>query len=160
MTIIRFRIDIDGRLYAPGDQRHGASENEENRRRLPGPEGTDAVITVPAYFNDAQRRPKEAGEIAGLNVRRIVNRPTAAVFPAYGLDKGGKDHKIAVFDLGGGTFDISVLELGDGVFEVKSTNGDTHLGGDDFDKVIMDWLAMNSKRRSHRPAQRPMACSV
>ncbi|HRI24541.1 MAG TPA: molecular chaperone DnaK, partial [Ferruginibacter sp.] len=106
-----------------------------------GQEVTDAVITVPAYFNDSQRQAtKEAGEIAGLNVRRIVNEPTAAAL-AYGLDKGGKDHKIAVFDLGGGTFDISVLELGDGVFEVKSTNGDTHLGGDDFDKVIMDWLA-------------------
>ncbi len=106
-----------------------------------GAEVTDAVITVPAYFNDAQRQAtKEAGEIAGLNVRRVVNEPTAAAL-AYGLDKGGKDHKIAVFDLGGGTFDISVLELGDGVFEVKSTNGDTHLGGDDFDKVIMDWLA-------------------
>jgi molecular chaperone DnaK len=96
---------------------------------------------VPAYFNDAQRQAtKEAGEIAGLNVRRIVNEPTAAAL-AYGLDKGGKDHHVAVFDLGGGTFDISILELGDGVFEVKSTNGDTHLGGDDFDKVIMDWLA-------------------
>jgi molecular chaperone DnaK len=106
-----------------------------------GQEVTDAVITVPAYFNDAQRQAtKEAGEIAGLNVRRIVNEPTAAAL-AYGLDKGGKDHHIAVFDLGGGTFDISVLELGDGVFEVKSTNGDTHLGGDDFDKVVMDWLA-------------------
>jgi molecular chaperone DnaK len=106
-----------------------------------GHEVTEAVITVPAYFNDAQRQAtKEAGEIAGLTVKRIVNEPTAAAL-AYGLDKGGKDHKIAVFDLGGGTFDISVLELGDGVFEVKSTNGDTHLGGDDFDKVIMDWLA-------------------
>lgn len=106
-----------------------------------GQEVTEAVITVPAYFNDAQRQAtKEAGEIAGLNVRRIVNEPTAAAL-AYGLDKGGKDHHIAVFDLGGGTFDISILELGDGVFEVKSTNGDTHLGGDDFDKVIMDWLA-------------------
>ncbi|MBD0278017.1 MAG: molecular chaperone DnaK, partial [Flavisolibacter sp.] len=106
-----------------------------------GQEVTEAVITVPAYFNDAQRQAtKEAGEIAGLNVRRIVNEPTAAAL-AYGLDKGGKDHHIAVFDLGGGTFDISILELGEGVFEVKSTNGDTHLGGDDFDKVIMDWLA-------------------
>jgi len=100
-----------------------------------------AVITVPAYFDDAQRQAtKEAGEIAGLNVRRIVNEPTAAAL-AYGLDKAQSDRRIAVFDLGGGTFDISVLELGDGVFEVKSTNGDTHLGGDDFDKVIMDWLA-------------------
>jgi molecular chaperone DnaK len=101
----------------------------------------EAVVTVPAYFNDAQRQAtKEAGEIAGLNVRRIINEPTAAAL-AYGLDKKNQDSKIAVFDLGGGTFDISVLELGDGVFEVKSTNGDTHLGGDDFDKVIMDWLA-------------------
>jgi molecular chaperone DnaK len=102
---------------------------------------TEAVITVPAYFNDAQRQAtKEAGEIAGLTVRRIVNEPTAAAL-AYGLDKADKDQKIAVFDLGGGTFDISILELGDGVFEVKSTNGDTHLGGDDFDHVIIDWLA-------------------
>ena len=106
-----------------------------------GQEVTDAVITVPAYFNDAQRQAtKEAGEIAGLNVRRIVNEPTAASL-AYGLDKANKDMKIAVFDLGGGTFDISILELGDGVFEVRSTNGDTHLGGDDFDHVIIDWLA-------------------
>ena len=119
---------------------------------------TDAVITVPAYFNDAQRQAtKEAGEIAGLNVRRIVNEPTAAAL-AYGLDKGGKDHKIAVFDLGGGTFDISVLELGDGVFEVKSTNGDTHLGGDDFDKVIMDWLAEEFKKDENiDPRKDPMA---
>ena len=102
---------------------------------------SEAVITVPAYFNDSQRQAtKEAGEIAGLNVRRIVNEPTAAAL-AYGLDKSDKDQKIAVFDLGGGTFDISILELGDGVFEVKSTNGDTHLGGDDFDHVIIDWLA-------------------
>src|SRR5205085_9639865 len=107
---------------------------------------SEAVITVPAYFNDAQRQAtKEAGEIAGLNVRRIINEPTAAAL-AYGMDKKGKDQKIAVFDLGGGTFDISVLELGDGVFEVKSTNGDTHLGGDDFDKVIMDWLADEFKK--------------
>ena len=106
-----------------------------------GQEVTEAVITVPAYFNDSQRQAtKEAGEIAGLNVRRIVNEPTAAAL-AYGLDKADKDMKIAVFDLGGGTFDISILELGDGVFEVKSTNGDTHLGGDDFDHVIIDWLA-------------------
>ena len=106
-----------------------------------GQEVNEAVITVPAYFNDAQRQAtKEAGEIAGLNVRRIVNEPTAAAL-AYGLDKANKDMKIAVFDLGGGTFDISILELGDGVFEVKSTNGDTHLGGDDFDHVIIDWLA-------------------
>jgi molecular chaperone DnaK len=136
------RIDIDGRQYTP--QEISAMVLQKMKKTAEdylGQEVTEAVITVPAYFNDAQRQAtKEAGEIAGLNVRRIVNEPTAAAL-AYGLDKGGKDHKIAVFDLGGGTFDISVLELGDGVFEVKSTNGDTHLGGDDFDKVIMDWLA-------------------
>jgi len=136
------RIDIDGRQYTP--QEISAMVLQKMKKTAEdylGQEVTEAVITVPAYFNDAQRQAtKEAGEIAGLNVRRIVNEPTAAAL-AYGLDKGGKDQKIAVFDLGGGTFDISVLELGDGVFEVKSTNGDTHLGGDDFDKVIMDWLA-------------------
>ena len=106
-----------------------------------GQEVTRAVITVPAYFNDAQRQAtKEAGEIAGLKVERIINEPTAAAL-AYGLDKQGKDQKIAVYDLGGGTFDISILELGDGVFEVLSTNGDTHLGGDDFDDVIINWMA-------------------
>jgi len=106
-----------------------------------GTEVTEAVITVPAYFNDAERQAtKEAGQIAGLEVKRIINEPTAAAL-AYGLDKKDKDQKIAVYDLGGGTFDISVLELGDGVFEVKSTNGDVHLGGDDFDQVIIDWLA-------------------
>ena len=106
-----------------------------------GQEVTEAVITVPAYFSDSQRQAtKEAGEIAGLNVKRIINEPTAAAL-AYGLDKKKADSKVAVFDLGGGTFDISILELGDGVFEVKSTNGDTHLGGDDFDHKIIDWLA-------------------
>ena len=136
------RIDIDGRQYTP--QEISAMVLQKMKKTAEdylGHEVTEAVITVPAYFNDAQRQAtKEAGEIAGLTVKRIVNEPTAAAV-AYGLDKGGKDQKIAVFDLGGGTFDISVLELGDGVFEVKSTNGDTHLGGDDFDKVIMDWLA-------------------
>lgn len=140
------RVDIDGRLYTP--QEISAIILQKMKKTAEdylGAEVTDAVITVPAYFNDAQRQAtKEAGEIAGLNVKRIVNEPTAASL-AYGLDKSGKDMKIAVFDLGGGTFDISVLELGDGVFEVLSTNGDTHLGGDDFDQVIVDWLAEEFK---------------
>jgi molecular chaperone DnaK len=141
------RIDIDGRQYTP--QEISAMILQKMKKTAEdylGQEVTEAVITVPAYFNDAQRQAtKEAGEIAGLTVRRIVNEPTAAAL-AYGLDKAGKDEKIAVFDLGGGTFDVSVLELGDGVFEVKSTNGDTHLGGDDFDKVLMDWLADEFKK--------------
>ena len=136
------RVDIEGRLYTP--QEISAMVLQKMKKTAEdylGQEVTEAVITVPAYFSDAQRQAtKEAGEIAGLNVRRIVNEPTAASL-AYGLDKTNKDMKIAVFDLGGGTFDISILELGDGVFEVKSTNGDTHLGGDDFDHVIIVWLA-------------------
>lgn len=139
------RIDIDGRLYTPQELSAMILQKMKTAEDYLGHEVNEAVITVPAYFNDAQRQAtKEAGEIAGLNVRRIVNEPTAAAL-TYGLDKGKHDQKIAVFDLGGGTFDISVLELGDGVFEVKSTNGDTHLGGDDFDKVIMDWLANEFK---------------
>ena len=141
------RIDIDGRQYSP--QEISAMILQKMKKIAEdylGQEVNEAVITVPAYFNDAQRQAtKEAGEIAGLNVRRIINEPTAAAL-AYGLDKKHSDQKIAVFDLGGGTFDISILELGDGVFEVKSTNGDTHLGGDDFDKVIMDWLAEEFKK--------------
>jgi len=136
------RVDIDGRLYTP--QELSAMTLQKMKKTAEDYLGytvTEAVITVPAYFNDAQRQAtKEAGEIAGLKVRRIINEPTAAAL-AYGLDKMGKDQKIAVYDLGGGTFDISILELGDGVFEVLSTNGDTHLGGDDFDQVIIDWLA-------------------
>ena len=136
------RVDIEGRLYTP--QELSAMTLQKMKKTAEdylGQDVTEAVITVPAYFNDSQRQAtKEAEEISGLKVQRIINEPTAAAL-AYGLDKGGKDQKIAVYDLGGGTFDISILELGDGVFEVLSTNGDTHLGGDDFDQVIIDFLA-------------------
>ena len=141
------RVDIDGRLYTP--QEISAMTLQKMKKTAEdylGQDISEAVITVPAYFNDSQRQAtKEAGEIAGLKVQRIINEPTAAAL-AYGLDKGGSDKKIAVYDLGGGTFDISILELGDGVFEVLSTNGDTHLGGDDFDQVIIDFLADEFKK--------------
>ena len=141
------RVDIDGRLYTP--QEISAMILQKMKKTAEdylGTTVTRAVVTVPAYFNDAQRQAtKEAGEIAGLKVERIINEPTAAAL-AYGLDKAVEDKTIAVFDLGGGTFYISILELGDGVFEVKSTNGDTHLGGDDFDQVIIDWLAEEFKK--------------
>lgn len=140
------RVDIDGRLYTP--QEISAMILQKMKKTAEdylGQEVTEAVITVPAYFSDSQRQAtKEAGQIAGLEVKRIVNEPTAAAL-AYGVDKANKDMKIAVFDLGGGTFDISILEFGGGVFEVLSTNGDTHLGGDDFDQVIIDWLAEEFK---------------
>ena len=136
------RVDIDGRLYSPQEiSAMILQKMKKTAEEYLGQEVTEAVITVPAYFSDSQRQAtKEAGQIAGLEVKRIINEPTAAAL-AYGLDKMHKDMKIAVYDLGGGTFDISIMDLGDGVFEVLSTNGDTHLGGDDFDQVIIDWLA-------------------
>src|SRR5213076_1349069 len=141
------RIKINDRMYTP--QEISAMILQKMKKIAEdylGQPVTEAVITVPAYFNDSQRQAtKEAGEIAGLKVLRIINEPTAAAL-AYGLDKKHKDEKIAVFDLGGGTFDISILELGEGVFEVKSTNGDTHLGGDDFDQKVIDWLPAEFKK--------------
>jgi len=153
------RVDIDGRFFTP--QEISAMTLQKMKKIAEdylGEAVTEAVITVPAYFNDSQRQAtKEAGAIAGLDVKRIVNEPTAAAL-AYGLDKRDQDIKIAVYDLGGGTFDISILELGGGVFEVRSTNGDTHLGGDDFDQVIIEWLADEFKKQEHMDLRKdPMA---
>ncbi len=153
------RVDIQGRLYTPQEISAVILQKmKKTAEDFLGQEVSEAVITVPAYFNDAQRQAtKEAGEIAGLKVRRIINEPTAAAL-AYGLDKKNKDMNVAVFDLGGGTFDISILELGDGVFEVKSTNGNTHLGGDDFDQKIINWLADEFQAEKHVDLRKdPMA---
>lgn len=153
------RVDIDGRMYTP--QEISAMVLQKMKKIAEdylGQEVTEAVVTVPAYFNDSQRQAtKEAGEIAGLKISRIINEPTAAAL-AYGLDKRNKDMTIAVYDLGGGTFDISILDMGEGLFEVKSTNGDTHLGGDDFDGVIIDWLAELFKQQENIDLRKdPMA---
>ncbi|MEM8583807.1 MAG: molecular chaperone DnaK [Bacteroidota bacterium] len=153
------RVDIDGRLYTPQEiSAMVLQKMKKTAEDFLGQEVTEAVVTVPAYFNDSQRQAtKEAGEIAGLKVRRIINEPTAAAL-AYGMDKRTQDMTIAVYDLGGGTFDISILELGEGVFEVKSTNGDTHLGGDDFDRVIIDYLASEFKGQENIDLRKdPMA---
>ena len=141
------RVDIGGRIYSPPEiSAMILQKMKQTAEDHLGGKVTEAIVTVPAYFNDAQRQAtKEAGEIAGLTVKRIINEPTAAAL-AYGLDKKNKDLKVAIYDLGGGTFDISILELGGGVFEVKSTNGDTHLGGDNFDQRVVDYIADEFKK--------------
>ena len=153
------RVDIDGRLYTPQELSAMILQKmKKTAEEFLDQEVTEAVVTVPAYFNDAQRQAtKEAGEIAGLKVRRIINEPTAAAL-AYGMDKKGKDQTIVVFDFGGGTHDVSILELGDGVFEVLATDGDTHLGGDDVDEKIINWLAEEFKKDENMDLrQDPMA---
>jgi molecular chaperone DnaK len=153
------KVDIDGRLYSPQEiSAMVLQKMKQTAEDYLGEEITDAVITVPAYFNDTQRQATiESGQIAGLNVLRIINEPTSSSL-AYGLDKKGKEMKILVFDCGGGTHDVSVLEIGDGVFEVLATDGDTHLGGDDFDQAIIDWLVKEFKDENGLDlSQDPMA---